>query len=43
MLDTSATISLQKAPFVIKVVKGYNHSFSETLRTKLMWGADKRE
>lgn len=43
MLDTSATISLQKAPFVIKVVKGYNHSFSETLRSKLMWGADKRE
>lgn len=43
LLDTSSTVTLQKAPFGIKVVKGFNHSFSETLRTKLMWGADKRE
>jgi len=36
-------ITLRKAPFTIKVVKGYNHTFSQTLRNKLMWGIDKRD
>lgn len=36
-------ITLRKAPFTINVVKGYNHSFSQTLRNKLMWGVDKRD
>lgn len=37
------TITLRKADFGIKVVKGYNHTFSKTLRNKLMWGLDKRD
>ena len=36
-------VTLRKAPFTIKVVKGNNHSFSQTLRNKLMWGVDKRD
>lgn len=36
-------ITLRKAPFTINVVKGNNHSFSKTLRNKLMWGVDKRD
>ncbi len=43
LLHTGKSISLHKAPFTIKVVKGNNHSFSDTLRTKLMWGVDKRD
>ncbi len=33
---------IQKADYTIKVVKGYDHYFFDTLRNKLMWGADKR-
>lgn len=36
-------LTLRKAPFKIMVVKGYNHTFSRTLRNKLMWGVDKRD
>ncbi len=36
-------VTLSKADFGIKVVKGYNHTFSKTLRNKLMWGIDKRD
>ncbi len=42
-LPAGGTISLRKAPFTIKVVKGNNHTFSKTLRNKLMWGVDKRD
>ena len=35
-------ITIRKAPFTIKVVKPANHNFFDTLRTKLMWGADIR-
>ncbi len=42
LLQDNQAISLHKASFAVKVVKSHNHSFSETLRTKLMWGADKR-
>ena len=34
---------IQKANFTIKLVKPYPQSFYETLRRKLMWGADARE
>lgn len=42
-LCAGETITLRKADFGIKVVKGYNHTFSKTLRNKLMWGVDKRD
>ena len=31
-----------KADYTTKVIKRYNHTFYETLREKLMWGADVR-
>lgn len=42
-LPAGETITLRKAPFTIKVVKGNGHTFSKTLRNKLMWGVDKRD
>ncbi len=35
-------ITIRKADYNIKVVKRYNHVFFDTLRTKMMWGADTR-
>jgi len=34
---------IRKANFTIKLVKRYHQNFYETLRKKLMWGADARE
>lgn len=42
-MPAEQTLTLRKAPFKIMVVKGYNHTFSRTLRNKLMWGVDKRD
>lgn len=36
-------ITIRRAPFNTRVVKGYNYSFFDTLREKMMWGADTRE
>ena len=36
-------LTIRKAPYSIKVVKRYNHVFFDTLRTKMMWGADTRK
>lgn len=33
---------IRKADYSIKVVKRFDHIFFDTLRTKMMWGADKR-
>lgn len=41
-LGTHQTVSVRKAPFMIKVAKRHKHTFYDTLRDKLMWGADKR-
>ncbi len=41
-LPIGTTVTLRKANFTIKVVQKVNHSFAEALRTKLMWGTDKR-
>ena len=41
-LKDSTTLSITKAPYCIKVVKGLNHQFFNTLRNKMMWGADVR-
>lgn len=41
-LTTANRLHIRKAPYKIKVVKRPGHTFYETLRDKLMWGADKR-
>ncbi len=43
MLDTDTPVVLRRAPFAVRVIKRQGHSFSDTLRAKLMWGVDKRE
>lgn len=35
-------LTIRKADYAVKVVKRCNHKFFETLRSKLMWGADGR-
>ncbi len=35
-------LTISKAEHTTKVIKRYNHTFYQTLRDKLMWGADKR-
>ncbi|MBP6066165.1 NAD kinase [Bacteroides sp.] len=36
-------LTIRKAPYAIKVVKRYDHIFFDTIRSKLMWGADTRK
>lgn len=36
-------LTISKADYTAKVIKRYNHTFYETLREKLMWGADVRK
>lgn len=38
----STSLSIKKASYTVKVVKRYSHSFFNTIRAKLMWGADTR-
>ena len=38
----STTLKIRKADYTVKVLKRANHTFFNTLKTKLMWGADKR-
>jgi NAD+ kinase len=38
----SVSLKIRKAPFKVKTIRLKNHSFFSTLRTKLMWGLDKR-
>ena len=40
--DTSMVWKIRKSDFIINVLKFENQSFYETLRKKLLWGADKR-
>lgn len=42
IIDHSVTLSVSKAPFVIKNLRFSQQSFSNVLREKLMWGIDKR-
>lgn len=35
-------LKISKADYTAKVIKRYNHTFYQTLREKLMWGADTR-
>lgn len=35
-------LTIQKAPYMIRIVKRSNHGYFSTLREKMMWGADTR-
>lgn len=41
-MEEGTTVIMRRAPFVTKVVKLTEHQFIETLRSKLLWGVDKR-
>ncbi|MDT0686254.1 NAD kinase [Autumnicola psychrophila] len=41
-LENNTEITIEKAPFVIKIVELHGDSFLKTLRKKLLWGEDKR-
>ncbi len=41
-LENETTLTIQKAPFTIKLVQLVDDSFVKTLRKKLLWGEDKR-
>jgi NAD+ kinase len=41
-IDNTYKISLKKAPFTIKLIRLDNKTFINALRTKLLWGLDKR-
>lgn len=38
----ATTLKVRKADYTVKVLKRINHTFFNTLKTKLMWGADIR-
>lgn len=42
ILHTDRELIIDKAPYGLKLVKLKNNNFYHTLRTKLMWGLDKR-
>lgn len=42
VFPTGTQFTIRKADFTTKVIKRYNHTFYQTLRDKLMWGADAR-
>ena len=40
--DSSISLIIKKADFTISLVEPHTHSFVSTIRSKLMWGIDKR-
>ncbi len=40
--DDSVTLTVRKAPFDIQILKRNDHKYFQTLREKMMWGADTR-
>jgi NAD+ kinase len=42
-IPASSTIQLRKAPYTLRTVRLKNHTYFDTLRNKLMWGADRRK
>ena len=40
--DASISLVIKKADFKINLIEPQTHSFISTIRTKLMWGIDKR-
>ena len=43
VLDESVGIQVKRGHYTLRVVKRMGHTFYETLRDKLMWGADVRK
>ena len=43
VLDESVSIQVRKDDYSLRIVKRIGHTFYETLRDKLMWGADVRK
>ncbi len=43
VLDDSVAVQVRKGDYTLRVVKRVGHTFYETLRDKLMWGADVRK
>lgn len=43
LMSESSELIVRKAPYTIKVVKTESHSFFNSLKNKLMWGADSRK
>jgi NAD+ kinase len=41
--DSDTKIKVFKAPYTTKIIKRYRQTFYQTLRNKLMWGADVRK
>lgn len=41
-LPVGTTIEMRRAPFVTRVIQRLDHRFTATLRSKLLWGIDKR-
>ena len=41
-IPNKQNIIVRKAPFVVKMIRLEGDSFIKTLRTKLLWGEDKR-
>lgn len=41
-LPRGTTVRLSKAPFTTQVVQRLSHHFTDTLRSKLLWGIDRR-
>jgi NAD+ kinase len=42
VIDDRIELTISKAPFCIQTIRLSDHNFYHTLRTKLMWGADRR-
>ncbi len=42
VLDQKTKLRITKADFTIKIIKQLNHTFFDTLKSKLLWGVDKR-
>jgi NAD+ kinase len=42
VIDHCLELEISKAPFSVKTIRLRDHNFYQTLRTKLMWGADLR-
>ena len=40
--DDAVTLTVRKAPFDIQILKRNDHKYFQTLREKMMWGADTR-
>ena len=41
-LHEGTRLTIRRAPYTVKLVQQNGHSFINTLREKMMWGADKR-